>query len=103
MTQQTDTQVSLLDPDRWGLPTEAVDELPDRLQRIWHRYRSCFRTCTRDRSEYAYHYLSGLLRMKESRNFVEIGHTTGQAGEIGLWTNAKNPGFYRPAPDLCIV
>ncbi len=81
MTQQTNTQVPLLDPDRWGLPAEAVDELPDRLQQIWQCYRSCFRTCTRDTSEYAYHYLSGLLRMKESRNFVEIGHTTDQAGE----------------------
>jgi len=81
MTQPTNTQASLQDPDRWGLPAETVDELPGRLQQVWQRYRSCFRTCTRDASEYAYHYLSGLLRMKESRNFVEIGRTTGQAGE----------------------
>lgn len=81
MIQQTDTQSSLLDPDRWGLPAVVVEELPDHLQQIWQRYRSCFRTCTRDSSRYAYHYLSGLLRMKGNRNFAEIGRTTGQAGE----------------------
>ena len=81
MVQQTDTQSLLFDPDCWGLPVVVVDELPDRLLWIWQRYRFCFHTCTRDPSEYAYHYISGLLRMKESRNFVEIGRITGQAGE----------------------
>jgi SRSO17 transposase len=79
--RKKDTQSRLSDPDCWGLPIEAVDELPDRLQQFCQRYRSCFHTQTHDSSEYAHHYLSGLLRMKGERNFAEIGRTTGQAGE----------------------
>jgi SRSO17 transposase len=48
---------------------------------FWTRYRHCFWTQTRDQSAYAYHYLGGLLRMKEKRNFTSIGRATGQSGE----------------------
>jgi SRSO17 transposase len=81
MTEQHNLPSSLLDPGRWGLPAKAVDELPDRLQRLWQRYRLCFHTRTRDPSRRAYDYLSALLRMEEKRNFAEIGRTMEQAGE----------------------
>jgi len=51
--------------------------LGDRLYATWKRYADCFRTKTRDGGLYAYHYLSGLLRMKEGRNFANIGRETG--------------------------
>lgn len=66
---------------RWGLPRDAVDALPERLHAFWQRYRQHFWTKTRNVAEYAYHYLSGLLRMKTDRNFAEIGRQTGVAGE----------------------
>lgn len=71
----------MLDPLRWGLPPQVVAELPARLADCWKRYRACFWTRTRDQSRYAYHYLSGLLRMETNRNFSQIGRVTGQAGE----------------------
>ena len=81
MTQEHNTQGSLLDPTRWGLPAKAVDELPDDLQCFWQHYRSCFRTCTRDQSGHGYDYLSALLRMEEKRNFAEIGRTVKESSE----------------------
>jgi len=33
---QLDTQ---LDAQRWGLPKEAVDDLANRLRRIWSRFK----------------------------------------------------------------
>ena len=48
---------------------------------FWVRFRHCFWTKTRDQSAYAYHYLSGLLRMKKKRNFAGIGRATEQSGE----------------------
>ena len=81
MTQEHDTQRSLLDPTRWGLPAAAVDELPDHLRCFWRHYQPCFRTCTRDQSEHGYDYLSALLRMEEKRNFAEIGRTVKESGE----------------------
>jgi SRSO17 transposase len=47
------------------------------LEQVWSHYRYCFWTQTRDQSENAYHYLSGLLRMKTARNFKEIGRIAG--------------------------
>lgn len=70
-----------MDPTRWGLPAQAVDELPERLVQFWSRYRYCFWTQTHDQSELAYHYLSGLLRMQTPRNFAEIGRQTEISGE----------------------
>jgi len=62
----------MFDPQRWGLPSEAVAGLADRLQGIWSRYRACFQTKTRDTSENALVYLRGLLTMETKRNFVNI-------------------------------
>lgn len=63
---------TLNDPTRWGLPASVVPELAVRLAAIWQRFRSCFRTQTRDRSELAYHYLRGLLTLETKRNFANI-------------------------------
>jgi SRSO17 transposase len=63
---------SLTDPTRWGLPPSVVPELATRLSAVWQRFRSCFRTRTRDRSELAYHYVRGLLTLETKRNFANI-------------------------------
>jgi SRSO17 transposase len=72
---------SVLAPHRWGLSPELSQELPERLQGFWEQYAECFKTKTRDTSEYAYHYLSGLLRMETKRNYTNIGRATGISGE----------------------
>jgi SRSO17 transposase len=51
-----------------------------RLQRFWQRYAPLFRTQTRDGRPYAYHYLSGLVRLLHERTFVNIGRQAGVAG-----------------------
>lgn len=50
-----------------------MENLGERLQGFWERFRGCFKTRTRDGSRYAYHYLSGQLRMKTGRHFAGIG------------------------------
>lgn len=72
---------SLLEPPRWGLTPEMSLELPERLHSFWQGYHECFRTKTRNMGRYAYHYLSGLLRMETKRNYTNIGAATGVAGE----------------------
>lgn|GEM_PF-242189 len=72
---------SVLDPHRWGLTPELSQALPKRLHSLWERYAECFKTKTRDTSEYAYHYLSGLLRLETRRNYTNIGRVTDIAGE----------------------
>jgi len=71
----------VLDPQRWGLSPALSRELPQRLYGFWERYAEGFKTQTRDTSEYAYHYLSGLLRLEVNRNYTSIGRATGVAGE----------------------
>jgi SRSO17 transposase len=66
-------------PSRWGLPLEAVQQLADRLHAYWERYCDCFKTRTRDVSEYAYDYLSGQLRMEAGRNYANIARQTGNS------------------------
>ena len=72
---------SVLDPQRWGLSPDLSRKLPQRLYGFWERYAECFKTKTRDTSEYAYHYLSGLLRLETKRNYTSIGRATGISGE----------------------
>lgn len=64
--------LGVFDPQRWGLPTEAVNDLGDRLWRFWDRFRFCFETRTRDSGEYPYFYMRGLLTMETERNFANI-------------------------------
>jgi len=65
-------QFSIFDPSRWGLPMEGVDDIAERLRNTWERYRHCFRTKTRDTSEYGWIYLRGALTMDTDRNFANI-------------------------------
>ena len=40
----------LHDPQRWGLSSEAMGTLGERLYEFWQRCRGCFKTSTRDTS-----------------------------------------------------
>ena len=62
----------LFDPQRWGLPADAVSDVGERLYRFWSRYHDCFRTHTRDPSENAYTYLRAQLTMDTQRNFANM-------------------------------
>lgn len=64
--------LDMFDPQRWGLPNEAVANLANRLCRFWLRFRHCFKTQTCDSSEYAWFYVRGLLTMETKRNFANI-------------------------------
>lgn len=72
---------SVYEPQRWGLSADLSRELPERLRRFWEGYYDCFRTQTHNTGEYAYHYLSGLLRLDTDRNYTNLGRATGQSGE----------------------
>jgi len=41
---------TLHDPRRWGLSSEAIGTLGERLYAFWRRLRHGFKTCTRDTS-----------------------------------------------------
>jgi SRSO17 transposase len=62
----------VFDPQRWGLPLEAVTTLAEQLWQVWTRYRACFTTKTRDPSAYAWVYLRGLLTMDTDRTYANI-------------------------------
>ena len=59
-------------PERWGLNPTAIAGLGDRLNGTWSRYRSCFKTKTRDSAPHAWTYLRGLLEMKTGRNYANV-------------------------------
>jgi len=69
--QGTD-QPDVFDPERLGLPAEGVVDLAGRLRRVWSCFRDCFKTKKRDRGEYAFVYLRGLLTMETKRSFANI-------------------------------
>lgn len=62
----------IFDPDRWGLPADAIAGLADRLHLLWTRFRPCFTTTTRDGSLHAWTYLRGVLTMTSKRTFANI-------------------------------
>jgi SRSO17 transposase len=78
-------KLNVYNPQRWGLPQEAVLDLAGRLQRTWARFRLCFKTKTRDTSPYAFTYLQGLLTMETDRNFANIARRV-----IGLDDDGQN-------------
>lgn len=86
----------LTKPDRWGLPAEAVEELPAALHEFWKRYAGHFRNRTRNPALYAYHYISALLRMKTDRYFAAIGRETGIPGENIQHFGSNSPWPVRP-------
>ena len=67
-----DTISSVFDPQRWGLPAKAIENLADRLYKVWSRFGQCFKSKTRDTSHYARFYLQGLLTMETKRNYANI-------------------------------
>lgn len=72
MMQSKTPERGPFDPGRWGLPREAILGLGEALYAFWERFRSCFRTRTRDTSEQAYTYLRAQLTMEEKRNFANM-------------------------------
>jgi SRSO17 transposase len=52
-------------------------ELAERLEGFWRLFKRTLRTQTRDTSEYALAYLSGILRMECGRNLNAISRATG--------------------------
>jgi SRSO17 transposase len=62
----------VFDPDRWGVPREAVEQLADDLEVFWQHYRLCFRTRTRDTSDCARTFWRGQLTMEDQRNFANM-------------------------------
>ena len=72
---------NLFSPVSWGLPTQAVDSLQQRLRDFHQRYVDCFKTQTRDASEKAFSYVSALLRSVTQRNFAHIGRMTNTCGQ----------------------
>ena len=63
----------IFDPDRWGLPLEAVKGLGADLHAYWKERQACFRTRTHDGSLHAYTYLRGQLTMEDRRTFANMG------------------------------
>ena len=73
---------TLHDPRRWGLSSEAIGTLGERLYEFWQRFCGCFKTCTRDTSGRAYDYLRGQLTMDGERNFANMARNmTGDDGQ----------------------
>jgi SRSO17 transposase len=72
----------LFDPERWGLPTAAVEQLGEDLDTFWQHYRPCFCTRTRDTSRCAFTFWRGQLTMEDQRNFANIDRRlNGQDGQ----------------------
>jgi SRSO17 transposase len=69
---ENNTKNDIYNPQRWGLPIDAVYSLGNRLMRVWSRFRGGFKTQTRDTSEYVLSYLRGVLSMDSKRNFANI-------------------------------
>ena len=69
---------NLFDPDRWGVPRDAVARLADDLVAFWQHFRPCFRTRTRDTSDCAHTFWRGQLTMEDQRNFANIDRRVNQ-------------------------
>lgn len=70
---------------------ESCANLGASLELFWQKYAHRFKTKTRDTSEYAFHYLSGLLRMESKRNMAQIGRKTGQSKQNIHHFMSKSP------------
>lgn len=94
-------QSSLFDAERWGLPKEAINSLADRLRDIWSRFRACFKTKTRDTSEYAFAYLRGLLTLDTKRNYANIARRVIDKTMVRTFNSLCRilPGL----PELCSI
>lgn len=74
--------VDRFDPDRWGLPADAVASLAERLHALWTRLRPCFKT-TRDASCHAWVYLRGGLTLTSKRAFANMARRVGDPADDG--------------------
>src|SRR5262249_44179364 len=69
-------------PQRWGLSSEAMSALGERLYEFWHRFRGCFKPSTRDTRARASTSLRGQLTMDGARNFANMARNmTGDDGQ----------------------
>jgi SRSO17 transposase len=82
MTDKTVTS-DVFDPRRWGLSSQAIANLGNRLRDFWSRFRPCFKTKTRNTSEHAWTYLRGLLGMDTERNFANIARRVADPNDDG--------------------
>jgi hypothetical protein len=62
---------------RWGIQLEEVRQSARRLNDFLETYHDSFQTKTPDKSEYAYGYVSGLLRIETEQNMADIARKTG--------------------------
>jgi SRSO17 transposase len=73
---------ALHDPLRWGLSSEAIGTVGERLYEFWQRFRGCFKPSTRDPSGHAYADLRGQLTMDGERNLAtRARNLTGDDGQ----------------------
>lgn len=56
---------------------DEIGQLVRRLRDFFDKFRGSFRTQTHDKSEQAYGYVSGLLRLESERNMANIARKTG--------------------------
>jgi SRSO17 transposase len=72
LTRSCKDNINIYDPQRWGLPVDAIYSLGKLLIKVWSRFRDCFKTKTHNTGEYALAYLRGMLNMDSKRNFANI-------------------------------
>lgn len=71
------TNTNALEVEGWGLSTAEIPHLRERFYQFAERFRPAMRTQTHDTSHYGEAYLSGLLRLQETRTYTAISR--GQA------------------------
>jgi SRSO17 transposase len=74
---------SIYAPRRWGLSTETIAGLGERLHQVWERFRLNFKSRTQDPSAHAWTYLNGLLKMETERNYANIARRVHGAADDG--------------------
>jgi len=62
----------IYDAKRWGLSSEVIADIGNKLHSFWERFKKCFTTKTRDTSSHALIYLKGMLGMDTKRNFANM-------------------------------
>lgn len=67
----------IAESERWGIPLQEFEKSAERLNDFLEKYHESFQTKTHDKSEYAYGYVSGLLRIETERNMANIARKTG--------------------------
>ena len=95
MTQKS---ISITESKRWGIPIEEVGQSAQRLRDFLEKYHSSFLTKTHDKSEYAYRYVSGLLRIETQRNMAKMARKTGMVEQ-----NTQHCMSYSPWPGSGLI